>query len=238
MAVVGSNLTNNVSETDANSYATASVTPTANNLILLTVVNRSGDSVNTKPTATGNGLTWVEIASVNFDIVGTSRRTVTVFRAMGASPSAGAITIDFAGVTQTDCLWSVDQFSGTDTSGTNGSGAIVQSATVIESDGSTLVTLAAFGSADNATFGAFGDSSALVMTVGSGFTQLGRKNSTNSAGIITEWRADNDTSVDATGSAVDAGGIGIEIKAAAAGAGGHTDWPKFQSGGFWSWDFS
>jgi hypothetical protein len=217
MAVAGKNLTNNVSETDANSYTTASVSPTANNLILLTVVNRSGDSVNTVPTATGNGLTWVQVNSVAYDAGGSSRRTLTVLRAMGASPSSGAITIAFAGVTQTDCLWSVDQFSGIDTSGTNGSGAIVQSNTVIDPNGGTVtVTLAAFGSADNATFGAFGDSSTTLWTQGSGFTALGSKASTNNTTIFTEWKAPNDTSVDASGFASDAGGIGIEIKAAAA----------------------
>jgi len=216
MAVVASNLTNNVSLTDASSYNTASVSPTANNLILVTVVSRSGDSVNTVPTISGNGLTWVQVETNSYDIVGTSRRTVTVFRSMGASPSSGAITISFGGVTQTDCLWSVDQLSGTDTSGTNGSGAIVQFAKATESDGSTLVTLSAFSSTDNATFGAFGDSSTTLMTVGTGFTQLGRQGSSNSVGILTQWRNNNDTSVTCTGAATDTGGIAIEIKAAAA----------------------
>lgn len=220
MAVVGSNLTNNVDEVDRNSYTTASITPTANNLILLTVVNRSSDSVTTVPTASGNGLTYVQVSSNAYDVSVPSMRTITVFRAMGSSPSTGAITIDFAGVTQTDCLWSVDQFSGIDTSGTNGSGAIVQSATAIDANGGLVqVTLSAFGSADNATFGAFGGASTTAVTAGSGFTLLGAKQSLNNTELGTEWKATNDTTVDATLFAANSGGIAIEIKAAAVAGG-------------------
>src|SRR5207247_5843669 len=45
-----------------------------------------------------------------------------------------SLTIDFGGVTQGGCGWVVDQFTNVDTTGTNGSGAIVQSAKSTEPD--------------------------------------------------------------------------------------------------------
>jgi len=42
---------------------------------------------------------------------------------MGASPSAGAITFNFL-LSQSQTLWHIIQVTGTDTSGTNGSGAV------------------------------------------------------------------------------------------------------------------
>lgn len=218
-AVSISNLTSGVQLT-ATSATSASITPTANNLVLVTVVSRTSSGDPNHPTLTGNSLTYVEIASANYDNTGTQKR-VTLFRAMGSSPTSGTIAIDFAGQTQTDIKWSVDQASGTDTSGTNGSGAIVQSAT--NADTSNLataltVTLAAFSSTNNATYGGFGKGGSGGHTVGSGFTQLSNETSAGAITVSTQWRVDNDTTVDVTSSeAGEQGGIAIEIKAATAG---------------------
>ena len=125
--VVGTNLTSFQDSTDATSYATASITPTANYLVLASVTSSKSGTPDT-PTLSGNSLTWVQYNQIAYDTSGT-QRTTTFFRAMGASPSAGALTADFGGATQTACVIVVDQFSGVDTSGTNGSGAIVQSVT-------------------------------------------------------------------------------------------------------------
>lgn len=213
MAVAGSNLTSNTSDSSSSSYTTASVTPAANNLILLTVTSAGGGGET--PTITGNSLTWVLVAKKQAS--GSTDRQVLLFRAMGASPSSGTILIDF-GVSQVRAAWSVDQFSGTDTSGTNGSGAIIQSATN-ESSGTTttlVVTLGAFSSSENATFGCFRLSqNGNTLVVGSGFTSLANLNQTN-ASSLSEWKATNDTSVDMTytSTASIAIGIGVEIGAA------------------------
>lgn len=215
--VAGSNLTSGFSDTDATSYNTASISPTSYNLILLTVTNVKSSTPDT-PTISGNGLTWVQIDTHVIDSVGTRRRQ-TLFRAMGASPSAGAVTIDFAGATQTACSWVIDQFSGVDTSGTNGSGAVVQSAkTTQDNTGNTTsctATLAAFSSVNNATYGAFGSSGITGLAVGSGFTLLASASSTTpTSSANTEWRTTNDTSVDFTFNASDGlGVIAVEIKA-------------------------
>lgn len=224
MAVTQTNKLFAASATDATSYNTASVTPTANRLYLLAVWSRTGITADPNaPTVTGAGLTWVQVATVVYDNTSSSRRRLTVFRAMGAG-SAGALTIDFGGQTQTSATWDLTEFDGVDTSGTNGSGAVVQSATNF--DGGTTATsitatLSAFGSVNNATYGAGGSGqTGNTAAVGSGFTQISNGSPDGEAGqlCITEFKNSNDTTVDAsftpTGSEI--GIIGVEIKAAAA----------------------
>lgn len=216
--VSGSNLTSGSSTTDGTSFSTASITPAANALILLTFLSRRGDSVEpaVPSSVTGNGLTWVQVNSIYYDTTSTSRRTLTVFRAMGDSPSTGAISITVP-ATLTSAVWSVDQFTGVDTSGTNGSGAVVQSATNLTASGTSLTaTLSSFGSTNNATFGAFGNSDGLFSsTAGSGFAKLGdAADAETSSRCTTEWLVSNDTTVDmAFSSATELGGIAVEIKA-------------------------
>ena len=198
------------------SYTTASITPSANQLVLAFIFNRAATgSVNTVPTLSGNGLTWVEIANVQSSFAG---QTASLFRALG-SPSAGVVTIDFNAVSQDRCGWSINEFNNVDRTGTNGSGAVVQSVTGLnEADNSGItLTLAAFSSVNNATYG--GVRSGLTATPGTGFTELGE----DVNGVEeTEWRNDNDTSVDWTwtNNTGDALAIAIEIKFVPPGAGG------------------
>lgn len=215
-------------DTDGTSTATtASVTPSANKLQLLSVTARTGDSTDTgTPTITGNGLTWVNIAHIVYDRTSASRKALDLFRAMGASPSTGAITIDYGSQTPSAISWALDEVSGMDTTGTNGSGAIVQSATNWHQDTDGLntitVTLGAFSDSNNATFGAMaadGNTPATLSSVGTGFTQVGNSVNTGGDGVnlVREFRSDNDTTVDITWSKiVDLGGIAIEIKVAGA----------------------
>jgi len=215
MTVTASSLTNSYDNVDRTSYTTASISPSSNKLLLLAVYTRIGASVVVPTSVTGNGLTWVLVAEV-----GTGTHNLSVWRAMGASPSAGTVVIDYSGVTQTGCAWEICEFTGMDTSGTNGSGAIVQSvATAFASATSAEVTLAAFGSADNATFGCFGKADNEAITQGTGFTSLSNPfGGTPVATMLTEFRNDNDTSVDASWvSSAASRGIGVEIKAAAVG---------------------
>lgn len=218
MAVLGSNLTNGADTDGGSGSSTASVAPASNNLILLTVNSRTGITADpNQPTATGNGLTWVVVNSVVYDTTSASRRRITVFRAMGAAPSAGAIAIDFGGQAQTTVQWSVDQFSGVDTSGANGAGAVVQSVTNLDEsvlNTTFTVTLAAFASTANATFGGFATSGADDITVGSGFTALSIRETVVDLNTATEWKATNDTSVDITTAVASVfGGVALEIRA-------------------------
>ena len=221
MAIAISNLTYGDSGVGGGtSFSSSSISPSSNALVLLSVSSRTGISTDPNiPTVTGNGLTWVQVATLVFDTTSSSRRRLTVFRAMGASPSNGAVTVDFAGQTQTDYSYAVDQSTGTDTTGTNGSGAIVQSVSNSDESGSAssiTATLAAFSNAGNATFGAFAEAATFGFTVGSGFTLLGAATGSADTGIMcnTEYKLSNDTTVDGSWSgAGEIGCIAIEINA-------------------------
>src|SRR5574343_915867 len=95
LTITASNLTSGSDTTNATSYVTASVTPAANALLLLHVLmSRAGASPPT-PTVTGAGLTWVLVRRTADFTVGAATGAVAVFRALGSSPSSGALTIDF-----------------------------------------------------------------------------------------------------------------------------------------------
>lgn len=215
-------------DVDGNTTATtASITLTANRLALLGVINWETFLSTTPATPTCSG--WAQVATNLFDDNGAGRARLTVFRRMGGSNSTGTHTIDCGATNQAVLRWSIDETDAdVDTGGTNGSGAVVQSATGASSaSASVSATLAAFGSASNATYGCFGfvgdaGTTALDLTVGTGFTQLAEQvagGNTFDAGLLTQYRTDNDTSVDATvnTTSIANGAIAIEIAAAPAG---------------------
>lgn len=213
--VTASNLTAGTSNVSATSFVTASITPSANKLILIGII--SGSGVAHAPTGvTGCGLTWVQVCQVNVH----TTVYMTVFRAMGAAPSSGALTISFGGSIDQGIGWSVDQFSNTDTSGTNGSGAIVQSATASQDLGPSVtgltVTLATFNGLLNATYGVCGmNTFNYGINTGGNFTNLGLV-STGGAPINSQYAQTNQTSVNWTWSSensIAAAAAAIEIKA-------------------------
>lgn len=220
------NLTSGGSSTDLSTYTTDSVTPTGNALVLVYVSNWQTSADPDVPTISGNDLTYVQIATAtNAD--GVTRNRTTVFRALESSPTAGIVTIDFAGTSQIAGGWSVDECTGIDIGGTDGEDAIVQSAT--ESAGcdnvaTCTVTLAAFGSVNNATYGAFATSRDDAVSGGTDFTVLSSDTTASSPtrSRLVEWTAANDTSVDADNGDVgtDWSAVAIEIKAAAVTGGG------------------
>jgi hypothetical protein len=207
---------------NASSYVTNSISPAANRLCLIAVSSQGNGVLGAIPTVTGAGLTWVQVHT--FPSTDNLRR-VTVLRAMGSSPSSGALTIDFGGALQLRACYSVAQWgSDVDTSGTNGSGAIVQSTDNLTTSTPVTftVTLAAFGNAGNGCYGVMClNSQGQTITAGTNFTKI----DDNSAGaealqMCTEYYGANDTTVDWStgGGASTAFGIAIEIKAAATGA--------------------
>ena len=195
-------------------YTTASISPSANKLILCLVT--TADDGFTAPilvnSITGAGLTWVEVAEVQYDTIASPRVTLAVYRALGPSPSPGALTITMDGPAS-EASWIIAEFGNVDTSGTNGSGAVVQNDTD-RSDSDTSITsnLAAFGNTANATVGCFSVTGANTWTEGTGFTEISELSGDQSSQM--QFRNDNDTTVDATisGSASPIGGIGLEIK--------------------------
>lgn len=212
MAITFSTLTSGTGS--GTSATTASITLTANRLVLLVVVNTQGD-FNPAQTPTCTGWTQISTSSYFFDSVDGNR--LTVFRRMVGSDTTGTHTIDFSSVSQNEIAWAIHQSNNeVDTTGTNGSGAVVQSVTNTGNSTTPSATLAAFGSTNNATYGAFGLTvGANSVAGGSGFTELTTINegAPFQFTLFTEYRSDNDTSVDAsTGGAADWGVIALEIK--------------------------
>lgn len=213
MPVVATHLTSGVENTDGTEFTTASISPTGNSLILLAFSVRNGSSTDpTIASVAGNGLTWVLVDSSAWDPDSTSRRKLFVYRAMGASPSTGAITIT-TDQTETDVSWSVDEFSNVVTTGANGADAVVQSVDNND-DGVTelTVTLSAFADSDNATYGAFSQYNSQSTSEEAGYTQLSDVNTDGGNSTSTQFLNSADTSVYASwADSTKCGGIGIEI---------------------------
>src|SRR6266702_6570179 len=201
---------------------TSSIAPGANRLILAWIVNTNNQTPDL-PTLSGNGLTWV-VASTAVWNAGkpTFLDRITLFRAMGASPTAGSVTISFSSG-QESIAWSIVEFSGVDTSGTNGSGAVLQTATGTDDaagpSGLTITLPSAIGSG-NATAGGLGNAGAAAVSIspGAGYTAFSEVYlSGPQSDLRAEWRADGNATVNATQSgSFPMGGIAIEIRAAGA----------------------
>lgn len=215
MAVTVTELTKGGSGTDQSSYMTSSYSPTAGRLVLACIYSGAATTP-PEPTLSGNSLTWTKVRSHTHTLGGSTAR-LTVFRARAAAPTSGALTIDFGGSTQGDCMWIVNEFAGLDTRGTNGASAVVQSA---HNDGSAVssltVTLSAFNRPTNPTFGFVTMREQPSVTPGSGFTEISEASGPHS--IQTQWKASNDTSVDWSwgGNANYVIGIALELAASPA----------------------
>lgn len=205
----------------ATSFATASISPTGSRLILVSIhaYISTGSAQPAQPTVTGNGITYELVRAQNVDAAGTDRATLFTFRGMAASPSAGAITIDFGAVTMTRCQWSVDQSdANVDTSGTNGSGAVVQTTGVTTASGATSgsVNYPVAMTAGNSGFSAWGHQVQEAKTPRASWTELADVTVVTLASVETQYIAATDTAGSAswtTGSR--AGGVIVEVKASA-----------------------
>lgn len=215
------------SDTNATSYAITFPTPSANALLLVSII--AIDAALSAPpnisSVSGLGLTWAE--EVGADYSGIAREAV--WRTLtGGSPSGGTVTITLD-TTCTGIFVRVIEVTNVDTTGTAGSGAVVQSA--VSTEDASTVTLGAFSDAGNGTLGmAVGNvsSGTITYTPGPGFTTLGvgAQRTDDDLGVILGWyaeyRTDNDTVVDATPTGADGSTnymFGFEIKPAAAGGG-------------------
>lgn len=218
--VTAVNLTSGSSGSPATSAVTASVSPTANRYVFVSVNSRNFTGTPpVVPTISGCGLTWTALDNIQYDTGTPSLKRGSVFMGIAASPTPGTITIDFGSDSQTDICWSVDEWVGAPT------GSIaVQTAKAKDESGSALsitATLAAFSNAGNATFGAFfhvAPTNGATASPGSGFTALASPTDAT-IGLITQYKTTNDTTVDGSISGVsyELGMIAVEIAAAATG---------------------
>lgn len=210
MAIAATPLTDSGSESDSATYNTASINPTANRLVLLHVASMgdSSDAGAIPSSVTGNNLTWVQVATA----LSPGNVRNTVFRALGSSPSSGAATITFPD-TQGNATWSVIEFSGVHTGGTNGSMAVVQAVTANGTAASGAVTLASFANAANATYVTFAIDAAQNLLPTS-FTEFADNNTGAPAhASAAAYFLGNDTSADYEwSSSVNFAAIGIEVR--------------------------
>lgn len=190
-------------------YTTSgTITPVAGRLYLATINTYSPVKVPTS--VTGAGLTWVLVTSS----AGTNSVQQFVYRAMGTGTN-GAITVTLPSST-TILGITIDEFQNVDTSGTNGSGAIVQSNAAQSSISGTTQSVSLSAFADPVNDVAFGGSVAIAgggVTAGSGFTLL---NTSTNFGYSqgTEYKVGEDTLVDTTSASSNWAIVGIEIKVA------------------------
>lgn len=198
---------------DRTSYTSSSIAPTANRLVLCWVTSLKTDAPSA-PTLSGNGMTWVEVASVLYDDFGSPKARLTLFRAMDSSPSSGVVTISFGAATQAACAWSISEFANVDTSGSNGAGAVVQADTNSANSTSVTVALAGFGDTKNRpAFGVAHQQSSNDFTPKSGFTELGEDDASG-AHIMSAFKGDGvDTNPSGSvSSSTRLGIIAVEIK--------------------------
>lgn len=215
MSTIANLTSGNDASAGGTSFATASVSPTSGRYGLLTFKATRGPGPALPDTISGAWATWTRINDVIYD-TGNDRR---LYAYLGSGSVAnGAITVTFPSSNDAH-VWSVDEVASA-----HASSPIVQSVPASGSSTTPAVTLAAFGGASNATFSVVSHSQdgGEQITVGTGFTELSDHGYTSAfaSRMQTQWRADNDTSVDATFATSNAWGmIGIEIAEPAAAGG-------------------
>jgi hypothetical protein len=203
-------------------FTTASISPAPNALITVAVLGHRGAGV-PLPTVTGGGMgAWTQVATVTFATIAAPQKRLTVYRALSASPGSGPLTITFPQAVA-NAQWIVTQWSGVETSGVNGSGAIVQTGSARADAGTGLtVTLAPFADPNNAAYGVFGvKKNALAVTPGAGFTEIAEQRSgENPPSDLQAERGTNDNTINASWANASAAALGVEIRAGGGGGGG------------------
>ncbi len=209
MSISATNLTSGSDNSGSiTGETTASVTLDAGALALLVVRQRVFGSAPSTPVASG----WTQVTTVSFTgNLGFFSDVITVLRRLSGSPTTGTVTFTCGLSSEVD--WSIDQFTGVNPSGTNGSNAIAQAGTA--SDSSDSQTSFSFNltnpvNAGNASYGAFSTDQVVNLSVGSGYSLLVATNN-----LITEWESPASQTIAASSDANTSwGGIGLEIVAA------------------------
>lgn len=200
---------------------TASISPSANKLILISVGSKINGSTPNQPTISGNGITWEAIASIAK--TDAQRERITLFRGVGSSPTPGTISIDFGGQNQERITWIADEVVDFVPIASNGAAAIVQAISVqtvgsgASSTTSLLITLAAMSSNQNLTYGVINIIDGSIAP-DAGLSELAEADSIET-NHQSQYRKDGSASCGWSFSAGYGVGIAIEIKTLAMGGG-------------------
>ena len=193
------------------SYSTASITPTANEVVVLYVHLNIGSGTAGTITPTHPSITFSSaVKSRLFN--GTLRRIEMFTGVASSSPSASAITLTPSSATQTGCSWVVQQWTGVDTTT-----PVVQSNSGSGTSTTMSTTLSAFASGNNATAAGYAQDGSVTFTAGTNFTQLGNTSvATPTVRLAGAYYLGQDTTPDATSTASSTYGfIAAELNAAA-----------------------
>lgn len=164
---------------------------------------------------TGGGITWVRI--VGLPSGDSSGDTLFMYRGLVTSgATTGTLTINYSSGPG-NAMWSVDEWLGMDTTGTNGSGAIVQSNSQTGFGTIAGVGLSAFGDATNVALGCFCKPNNAAFTPDSsngGYAELvDRTDGASENRLQVEWNTGSDTSITAsTVNSTDYCALAAEIK--------------------------
>ena len=197
MVIAATSLTSGGSTTDQAVYTTASVTPLAGQLTFVAVWCTHA-TVAEVPIVTGNGVTYTHVGTAATTPPFTTR--MSVFASLTAN-GAGAITLTFDTAHQ-GCMWAVDTYTGHDARSL--SYAIAHQDALFTPSGTTTATYtyAPPPQPSSGFYGAGGLDAvggAEVVTLGAGFTQLGRSGITGPIrSIISFWKPDTLTTVPLT----------------------------------------
>jgi hypothetical protein len=203
-------------------YTTASIAPAPNALVTIAVLgHRQTSGVLASPTVAGGGMSaWTVVATIDFDTVATmTHKRLTVYRAMGAAPGSGPITITWS-ANVSNCQWIVSQWTGVDATGANGSTAIVQAVSNRGDQVSGLgAVLAPLASPINVAYGLVAtNAGGLGINPGAGFTEIDERYSGElpHAVLEAEWAFFANPVAASWSTPLNGAVLAIEIKAATA----------------------
>jgi hypothetical protein len=231
MAITRTSLLTNADTANNNSstpYTTGNLTSNGNELVIASTcmhhTTAGAMTIGMTHNASTNPLTFVLMASVDWNTIASQTESMAIFRAMKASGSnAGTVSITHS-ITCSNNTATFDSYAGVVTGGTDGDTAVGTAATnKTDSATSLTVTITAPG-AGNACTGSFEIplASSSTFTVGSGYTQIAQlEPGAEAQDFMAEWRTDGQATVDASVGATPRaiGGVAVEIKAPAAAAG-------------------
>lgn len=216
MAIAATVLDSGISTTDGTSFATASISPAANSLLLVFGAS-SGSTLAPTITASGLSLSWTTQKDQPFGSSTTDVRRLAAFTAQcGGAPGSGAITLSMD-ATSTHAAWLVIEITGHDTS------APIPQAVSGKDDSTSAtslpLTLAAPVDANSRAFSWWGSRSGAAGSPQTNWTELyDMVTSSPSMSHEGQWRSDAfDTAADVTFPAQRIGGIALEVAVATAG---------------------
>ena len=153
MAITRTGKTTSFSSSVLSVLTTASITPTANALVIATLWYTRASSLAVEvPTCSGNGLTWVLVK--NLQLGANLDCGVATFAALGSAPSPGPVTFTFSNA-HGEFLWEIGEYTGPEISTTQpyGNVASAQTTSPATSASPLTITMGAFSSASNRPYG-------------------------------------------------------------------------------------